>query len=107
VRRARDLVCLRHDPIQDALEIQFIPSFDPAAVKQVFIDVEYNDQDNTYNRNERINIKGSSTDIIPFRLSIIDNKKKTFRYRITVVGSDGKLQQNPFVETDNQFIQVA
>jgi hypothetical protein len=95
------------DPFQDALEIQFIPSFDPVTVKQVFIDVEYNDQDNTYNRNERINIKGSSTDIVPFRLSIIDNKKKTFRYRITVVGSDGKLQQNPFVETDNQFIQVA
>ncbi len=95
------------DPFQDALELQIIPSFDPGTVKQAFVDLEYNDLDNTYSRSERISMKGSATDIVPFRISIIDNKKRTFRYRITVVGSDGKLHQNPFVETDDEFISVA
>ena len=96
-----------NDPFQDALDLQLIPSYSPAVVKQAFIDVEYNDVENGYNRNERIAMPGTNMDIVPLRISIIDGEKKSFSYRITVVGSDGSIHQNPLVETDNQYIQVA
>jgi hypothetical protein len=95
------------DPFPEALELKLIPSFDDTAVRQAFIDIEYKDDANSYNRTEHITIKNTETDIVPLRISLMDNKKKTFRYRITMVGRDGKVQQNPFVETDNEFIQVA
>jgi hypothetical protein len=95
------------DPFPEALELKLIPSFDETAVRQAFIDIEYKDDANSYSRNEHITIKNTETDIVPLRISLMDNKKKTFRYRITMVGRDGKIQQNPFVETDNEFIQVA
>jgi hypothetical protein len=94
------------DPFEDALDLQLIPFYDVTAIKQVFIDIEYNDPDNNYSRNERIIIKSPAQDIQSLRISILDNKKRTFRYRITTIGTNGKIHQNPFLETDDTFVPV-
>ncbi|NER83049.1 MAG: hypothetical protein F6K42_26540 [Leptolyngbya sp. SIO1D8] len=95
-----------NDPFEQALEIEFIPLFDPSQVRMVFIDVEYTDKANRYERRERLRLDGNSFDPVSLRISLIDSVEKTFRYRLTFVGTDNRLRREAFVETKETLIPV-
>ena len=46
-----------NDPFDDALVIELVPLFDPAAVRTVFVDIEYDDAENNYSRRERVTLE--------------------------------------------------
>ena len=50
------------DPFEGALDIRAIPLFPPDTVRQVFVDVTYEDEANNYRREERLEIPGNATD---------------------------------------------
>ena len=96
-----------NDPFEQALEIEFIPLFDSSAVRMVFIDFEYSDPANNYERRERLRLAGDSFEPVSLRISLIDPSLKTFRYRLTFVGNDNRMQREAFVETQETLIPVA
>jgi len=96
---------LVHDPFDQALNIEFIPLFDAAKVRQIFIDVEYNDPVNRYSRSERLNIKGDQIDNAKLRIALLDPKHREFKYRFTVVGTDD-FRQLAYQTTEEELIPI-
>jgi hypothetical protein len=41
------------------------------------------------------------------RIALLDPQKRAFRYRLTFVGKDNRMQQGAFVETTETLIAVA
>jgi hypothetical protein len=95
-----------NDPFEQPIEVDFIPLFDPATVRMVFIDVEYSDPDNNYQRQERLTLQGRATDAVRLRISVMDPTKRTFRYRMTFVGTNNQMRRGPFTETTETLIGV-
>src|SRR5690606_35520973 len=82
-----------HDPFPQALDIEFVPLFDSAAVRQVFIDVDYDDQANNYVRHERLDVPGIQTENVKLRMALVDPLRRQFRFRFTVVGNNGDFRR--------------
>jgi hypothetical protein len=95
-----------HDPFDQALSIEFIPLFDVALVKQVFIDVEYDDPANHYSRSERLDIKGDQTDNVKLRIALLDPARRQFRFRYTVVGTNGDFRRLAFQTSDEEVVPI-
>lgn len=106
-KETRESGVLVNDPFEGALEITFIPLFDSGQVKKVYIDVEYGDDDNDYERSERLQLAGSASDDVNLRIAVLDEEKKQYRYRFTFVTTTNQLQRGAWVETEETLIPVA
>jgi hypothetical protein len=95
-----------NDPFDDALEIELVPLFDAATVKTVFIDVEYHDDANNYHRRERIVMEGNAQRQT-LRLALMSKDLRAFRYRLTVIGTDNRIQSGAFHDTTETIVAVA
>ncbi|MDT1130646.1 hypothetical protein RNT16_13375, partial [Staphylococcus pseudintermedius] len=87
---------LIHDSFEDALQLEFIPVFDPATVRRVYIDVKY--EDGAYKRSERLEMPGSQSDPLKLRIALKNGDKRKFRRRFTFVGMQGQFDQRAWVE---------
>lgn len=96
-----------NDPFEKALELDFVPLYNPATTALVFVNVEYADPANNYFREERLTLSGPSRDPVHLRISLIDPAQRTFRFRLTFVGTDNQMQRGAFVETTDTLIGVA
>jgi len=95
-----------HDPFPQALRIEFVPLFDGDAVRQLFVDVEYEDIANNYRRIERLDVPGMQTENIPLRLALVDPDQRNYRYRFTVIGTDGDFRRLAWQETDEEIVPI-
>jgi len=93
-----------HDSFEDALQLEFIPVFDPAMVKRVYIDVKY--EDGAYKRNERIEMAGTQADPVKLRIALKNADKRKFRRRFTFVGMQGQFDQRAWVDETEELIAV-
>ncbi|MER3478377.1 MAG: hypothetical protein C4287_20305 [Leptolyngbya sp. ERB_1_2] len=59
-----------NDPFEGALDLQFIPLFTPGSLRMIYIDVRYDDADNHYHREERLELSGTTTAPVPLRISL-------------------------------------
>lgn len=119
VHHLRDGTVLRDDPVQStaqavavddpfdtALDIRFIPLWDPARVRDVFVDVSYEDKDNRVERFERLTFTGADTAQRLLSLSIRDRTKRDFTFRVTVVGTDNSMEHRPPETTRETLIGI-
>ncbi len=90
-----------------AINIEFIPLFQPDTVKTIFIDVTYEDIENDIRVKERLKMNGTATDSIPFNLHVVDDTKGTYSYQTTVLGKDNTLTRNEIIETKETLIGVS
>jgi len=95
-----------NDPFDNALNIEFIPLFDAAAVRQVFIDVDYQDPANNYSRTERLDIGGDRTENVKLRLALLDPAQRQFRFRFTVVGTNGEFRRLAWQTSDEEVVPI-
>jgi hypothetical protein len=95
------------DPFERPLKVDFIPTFDPATTRMVFIDVEYDDPGNDYHREERLTLQGSATEPVRLNISLMNPTRRTFKYRFTFLGNDKQMKRGPFIETTETLINVA
>lgn len=95
-----------HDLFQDALNLEFIPLLDPAAVTRVFIDIEYRDPANAYERDERLEIAGTATEPVKLRIALRDKQQRTFRFRYSFAGPNGTFDRRPWVQTEEELQPV-
>ncbi len=94
------------DPFEDALNLTFVPLFDPASVRMVFVDVEYADAANDYQRREQVQLAGDSRAPVVLRISLLNPALRTFRVRQTVIGNDNSINRGAFTDTDETIIAV-
>jgi hypothetical protein len=94
------------DPFVRPLEIDFLPLFDPSATSMAFVDVRYDDPNNRYHREERIELTGASRAPVHLHVPVLNADRRGISYRITLVGSDNSLKQSSFVETTDTLIGV-
>jgi hypothetical protein len=94
------------DPFEGSLDIRAIPLFPPDTVRQIFVDILYNDEANGYKREERLEIPGTATAPVQLRIALLNPDLKTFRHRLTIVTTDGRLIQGPPVDGEETLIGV-
>jgi len=94
------------DPFDHAIEIVFIPLFQAANVRKVFIDIEYSDPDNKYQRSEQIEIQGTQTQEVKLRIALMDGTKNQFRYRFTYVNANNQMIRQPWVDTTEPLVGI-
>jgi hypothetical protein len=92
------------DPFPAAIEIDFMPLWDPAATRQVFVQIEYTDADANYERSERLTLAADKVDPIRFRLAIQNPALRTFKFRQTQITKDNKVRQTDWIETTDTLI---
>ena len=97
---------LVHDPFNNALNIEFIPLFDAATIRQVFIDVEYNDPTNRYRRSERLEIRGDQVESVKLRIALLDPEHREFSYRFTVVEDNDDFRRLAFQTSNEELIPI-
>ncbi|MBL8053866.1 MAG: hypothetical protein JNK03_10875, partial [Nitrospira sp.] len=80
--------------------------FNPTNVQRVFIDVEYKDTTNAYERSERLEVPGTQTNPAKLRIALRDKNHRRYRFRLTFVGTNSGFDQRAWVETEEQLIPV-
>ena len=95
-----------NDPFQRAIEIDFVPLLDATVTRQVFIDVQYDDDPNGYHRQERLVLPGNAN-TVHLRIGLMDPAKTTYRYRLTFVGTINQMKQGKFIETKEALIAIS
>lgn len=94
------------DPFPGALNLTFVPLLDAARTRMAFVDIQYRDDDNAYRREERITIKPSDTEPVLKQIAVLDLKKKSYRYQVTLVGANNAMTRLPPVTTDTDLIAI-
>ena len=97
---------LVNDPFARPLEIDFLPLFDANATSMAFVDVMYDDPDNRYHREDRIELTGPSRAPVHLHLPLINPDRRGFKYRVTLVGVDNSLRRGEFADTTETLIGV-
>jgi hypothetical protein len=94
------------DPFPAALDLTFFPFLDSSSVRKAIVDIEYKDQENKYERKERLEIPGTATDEVRMRIAIMNPAKRRFKYKVTLVKATG-IKQMPPVETEETLLSIS
>ncbi len=94
------------NPFAGSLDLTFVPRFDPAVVTFAFVDFEYEDPDNAYKRQFRLQFDATKMAPVDKHISIRDATKTTFKYRVTLENADGGEHRGPFIETQDTLIAI-
>jgi hypothetical protein len=89
------------------IDIEFIPLFEIGTVQTIFIDLEYDDPANAYKVQKRIKIEGTKSDSVNLKLNIIDDTKREFRYRLTIIGTNNSMLRKFFIKTVETLIGIS
>lgn len=95
-----------NDPFDASLSIDFLPAFDPEAVRMAYVEVRYEDPANDYTREERIDLQGGESGPKTLRLALMDPDQDRFSYRTTFVTADNEVEQGEWTETTNTLVPV-
>ena len=93
-----------NDPFESALALEFVPLWDTATTRMVFLDVEYEDVENDYRRTERFRLDSHSFESVKLRIALLDSTRRSYRYRTTFVSTDNQIQRDPFIVTEETLI---
>ncbi|MFT3861568.1 hypothetical protein [Micropruina sp.] len=95
------------DPFPGSITLSFLPLLDPAKTRLAFVDIEYHDEEGNYHREERLTMKPSDTDPQEKQIAVMDLKKKSYTYQITLVGTNNSMTRLPPVTTSDDLIAVS
>jgi hypothetical protein len=95
------------DPFPNAIEIDLVPAWDPAAIRLVFVDVDYSDAANGIERTERVQFAGEDRATRRLRLALRDRTHRDFTWKALFVGVDNSRKQLPPETTDETLIPLA
>ena len=94
------------DPFPASIDPRFVFQFPPADFQRVLIDLTYEDTDNSYNREEQLELVGADIQPTAMHIATLDPKKRAFRYRVTLVGQDGSIVRGPELESELELVGV-
>jgi hypothetical protein len=95
-----------NDPFDDALVIECVPLYDVTTTRTVFVDVEYDDEPNNYHRRERLTLEGDAQRTT-LRIALMNKDARTFRFRLTFVGTNNQIHSGAFHETTETILAIA
>jgi hypothetical protein len=94
------------DMFQRPLEIDLVAVLDPATTRSAIVDVEYDDDANNYHRAERVSLVPGKNDPVHVHLALMNPDLRTYRFRTTVIGTDGQFRQSDFASTQDTLVVV-
>jgi hypothetical protein len=94
------------DPFAGRLDISVVPAWNPATVRTVLVELSYDDPGNSYHRELRLEFSGAEQAIRDVHIAIHDPAQRTFRYRTTIIQTDGQLKQTDYIATSDTLVMV-
>ena len=94
------------DPFPGLLSIDFVPMWDAAAIRAVFVDVTYDDRALGYRRDERYELPGTQTASVRVPIALRDPEMRTFSCRATFVGTDNSSMQIAFTDRTDTLVEL-
>jgi hypothetical protein len=95
------------DPFEAALDLEFVPLWDPATMRSVFVDLIYSDPENDYERSERLTFEGADVKPRSLRISLRERERRAYRYKATFVTANGRMIRRPEQETTETIIGLS
>ena len=95
------------DPFPDALEIDLVPVWDPAAIRMVFVDVGYSDPANGIERSTRVQFDGADQTVHHLRIALRDRNARQFSWKATFIHTDNQTTQRPTETTAETLVTLA
>jgi hypothetical protein len=86
--------------------IECVPLYDVTTTRTVFVDIEYDDDPNNYHRRERLTLEGDAQRTT-VRIALMNKDARTFRFRLTFVGTNNQIQSGAFHETTETILAIA
>jgi hypothetical protein len=94
------------DSFQDSLDIEFIPTFDTATVRSVFVDFHYEDPAHDYKRDEHLEFSGDAPDRQRLHIALFDPNVKKYQLIYTLLGKDNAVQRLPAITDSARLVFV-
>lgn len=81
------------DSFEDALDIEFIPTYDTAGIRSVFADVHYEDQAHNYVRDAHLEFSGDTPARQRLHIALFDPTVKQYQLTFTILGKDNSVRR--------------
>jgi hypothetical protein len=94
------------DAFEDALDIEFVPVYDTARIRQVFAEIVYDDTANRYRREQRLEFTGTAAARQRLHIALFDRQRRTYSLAYTLVGNDNSIRRLLPVETTSTLVFV-
>jgi len=95
-----------NDPFGDALNIEFFPNYDATPIRQLFIDVQYKDLRNDYQRKGRLVFSGDLPDSQQLRFARLDPNLDEFTFQITLLGKDNSVRRIAEISSNQSLVFI-
>ncbi len=92
------------DPFDDSIDIEFVPDFDAASIRQVFVHVSYEDRANNYERDARLTFTSEMPDAQVLRWARFSDGPEEVTIRATSMGVDNAVTRHAPVTVSNGFV---
>lgn len=94
------------DSFQDSLDIEFIPTYDTATIRSVFVDFHYEDPAHHYLRDERIEFSGDTPGRQRLHIALFDPNVKEYQLIYTILSKDNSVRRLPAVTSSARLAFV-
>ncbi len=81
------------DSFEDALDIEFIPTYDTATIRSVFAAVHYEDPAHNYVRDTQLEFSGDAPDRQRLHIALFDGNVKEYQLTYTILGKDNSVRR--------------
>ena len=88
-------------PWHQMLDVTLDP-FDLTGLKRIALEVEYIDQDHAHEFKKMIRVEDPAA-FVQLKVPIVDDTRKTYRYRVNAVGANNQPLRGPWVEAEPGF----
>ncbi|MBK5953766.1 hypothetical protein CCR92_07095 [Rhodospirillum rubrum] len=94
------------DPQPLRLEVEIIPSVDWTSLRQIIVDLRYEDAENGLRHAGKATFTEKTDVSSAWVIPIADADKRHYSYRVTFLAKTGAVRQWPFVSTDDERVFV-
>lgn len=94
-----------HTPFEDSFNLNVIPLVDWQEVRELIVDLEYEDQANGYRVQRTLSFSKDQTSMLPWRFLLRDKARRAYRYRQTTLMHSGASEDSGWItqETDGSL----
>lgn len=103
---AKGSTILVDDPFDGAINVQVVPSLDAGKTRQAVVDIRYDDPDRGYSYTDSITLQPAQSTAVKMRIPIIDASRRSWNYRVSIIGPGEQVNRGAFIDTTETLILV-
>lgn len=93
------------DPFVGALDLTFLPSFDPSSIKLAVVELSYQDTAHSYTYQTTFQLQATSP-ATKVHIPLIDRTLNQYQYRVTLLTTNNQQSQGQYITASDPLVLV-